>query len=369
MGIASILLLIAAAAGVPPQARELPAQSVDHVATMEVRESGCLSCRDHRSTIIRSGSWIREERTYPDRIEIRFSDFESGTSILFARDLEGAVLLFSVERAVAQASWRDLRRESTGNRDSALGETCEIWAIRGEYRDLESCETADGIVLWTRNPGNPDLGTSRAVSIERRSVDPAKVRPPRDLFTLAPWPHLSAVLPEDMGYEVELTSNTRGSERTDLRRRQGHVASGWHEGRHDEGTIFWAGDGTNQFSYAVDVEGRALSLSVQRSDYGFRLDGGGRWEGVPGRRPESLLGELCTWQDETSIRSTDIHLQCRTVDGVPLMLEHDWHWDDTTDVYRARRVIRRQLAAADLAPPPEATQWATWGIDPSELAR
>jgi len=365
MGVTEILLLLAAFVDAPPHARHLPTAAVDHVVVMEVREGMCLTCADHRSTIIRSGSWVREERTYPDRTETRYSDFGSGTSLLVARDPQGTVLMLRVERSIREGSWQRLRRQPAGRRDSALGESCEIWAVSGDYYSLESCETADGIVLWTRNPRYPNLGSSRSLSVERRPVGPEEVRPPADLFDVAPWPQRAADPSDGVGYEVVLTSDTRGTLRTEVWRRQGSLVSGWGEGRHDEGTSFWAADGVSRFSYRVDAQGRAFELTVQRSDYGLRLVRGDRWERVSGRRPVRLLGERCTWQDETSIRSTDIHYQCRTADGVPLILEYDWHWDDTTDIYRARSLVRRPLTPADFSPPPEAIRWSTWGVDPS----
>ncbi|HKR23775.1 MAG TPA: hypothetical protein VJS15_00815, partial [Allosphingosinicella sp.] len=165
------------------------------------------------------------------------------------------------------------------------------------------------------------------------------------------------------GYEVVLTSRPGGVERTTVLRRQGNLRFNRQEGR-DDGTLYFSGgDGTASYVYQVDPQGRATRLEAGLP----RLRGWGgdpRWEVVPGRRPRRVLGETCTWQDETSIRSSDIHYDCRTADGIPLMTETRWHWTGEVEIERARRLVRRPLTEADLTLPPEARDWANWGVAP-----
>ena len=62
-----------------------------------------------------------------------------------------------------------------------------------------------------------------------------------------------------------------------------------------------------------------------------------------------------------TIRSTDISTM-PNADDVLLMTETRWHWTGETQIERARSVVRRPLTEADFAAPPEAVEWATWGV-------
>lgn len=370
MGVAAFLSALAvqaatAAAPPPPGAEYLPAQSVDHVVVMDERRGDCSNCPLHRRTITRSGSWVKDERIESDGVSTIYSDFASGTSFTLYRSRAGVPETLMVERNFDPGGSYGVRRHATGRRESALGEPCEIWTLTTTLLQMEqeSCETADGILLWGRHIGRV---SPVAVSVERRPVRPEEVRPPADLFALVQWPRLEpAPAAAPRGYEVVLTSRSRGDERTTILRNQGNFSSTRQEGRRGEGVHYWAGGGAASYSYQVDSRGRAKRLEVGLPRLRGWGGGAARREAVPGRAPVRLLGERCTWQDETSISSTDTSYECRTADGVPLMLEYRWHWDTATiDIYRARSLVRRPLTEADLAPPPEARDWATWGVTP-----
>jgi hypothetical protein len=49
------------------------------------------------------------------------------------------------------------------------------------------------------------------------------------------------------------------------------------------------------------------------------------------------------------------------------MLEYRWHWDSGIDVFVARRLLRRPLTDADLAPPQGARSWESWGVAPAAI--
>lgn len=348
---------------------DAPPIAADHAVVMDVVESPGIGSGPNRRTIIRSGQWVREERAYADRTETAYADLAAGTTYRIVRDPAGAVQRLTVERYRAGDRVHAVSRAATGRRDNALGEACEIWAITGQYYHVESCETADGIQLWSRFPSpgaGPDIFAARAISIERRPVRPEEVRPPADFFRLAPWPTLSAT--GQAGYEVRLVSTTRGEARVQVRRQRADSGSGRSDS--DDGTrYFWASNGIARYSYRAEADGRPIKLEVElRSASPFggafrRLD---RWVPVRDRRVRTVLGERCTWQDETSIQSTDIHYECRTRDGIPLMLEDDWHWDDVTDIWTARSLARRALTEGDMAPPPPAVDWAAWGVAPRQ---
>jgi hypothetical protein len=364
-GLATILLALAAqsAAPVPPPPGiyGLPTESVDHVAVMNDWRADCSNCQARRRTITRSGRWVKDETVELDGIVTIYSDFGSGTSITLRRNREGVLDTLLVERNFDPEPVGHLRRERTGRSDTALSETCEIWALTSALLGTatESCETADGIPLWTRHR---ERVYSRAVSVQRRIVRPEEARPPVDLFDQIGWPQLDLVeAGSQSGYEVRLASRSRGVERTTVLRGQGHFRSGSREGRRDEGWHYWATDGTSSYSYQVDRRGRAIRLEGGRPRHRIGL-GSPRWEAVANRGPVRVLGERCIWQEDMSFQSTDTVYQCRTDDGLPLMLEFDWHWDSVTDIYRARRVSRRPLRVVDVAVPHEAVDWGTWGV-------
>jgi hypothetical protein len=369
MRVAFILFTLAVpsvgpAAATPPEAEYLPAQAVDHVVVMDERRADCSNCPLHRRTITRSGSWVKDERSYSDRTETIYSDFASGTSFTLHRNREGALVTLLVERNFEPEGRYGVRRRPTGRRDSGLGEPCEIWTLTTtlSQTEQESCESADGVLLWSRSHGQV---SPQAVSVERRPVRPEEVRPPADLLDRVPWPRFDRAAPMGQGgYEVELTSRSRGTERTSTLLSQGSLHSSRSEDRRDEGLTFVAGDGRTSYRYQVDVRGRAVQLQAGLPR--LRLnDIPARWEQVAGRNARRVLGEQCTWQINASLQSTDTHYQCRTTDGVPLMLEFNWHWDSVIDIYTARRVMRRPLTAADIAPPAAALDWASWGVTPA----
>jgi hypothetical protein len=366
IALAALLLAVAPAATpthAPPGLADAPPFAVDHVVVMDVRESACIGCGDNRRTIVRAGQWVRVESVYADRTETLYADLATGTSYLIVRDRTGVVQRLKVER-YSENDVFDLRhRAPTGRRDSALGQSCEIWTISGQYYHEESCETVDGIQLWARFPspgGGQDIFAVRAISVDRHAVRPEDVRPPRDFFRLAPWP----VLAENgqAGYEVRLVSTTRGAARQQVRRRQGGLRSGQNDsdnGTHD----FGASSPLSHYFYKTEADGRPLTLEVERwSASHFRRDARlvERWERLDGRPTRTVLGERCTWQEDTSFRSTDQHYECRTGEGIPLALEDHWDWDSVVDRWTARSLLRRPLSEADISPPAPAVDWATW---------
>ncbi len=347
----------------PPDAQELPAVASDHVVA-RVREGRC--CGHRRRTITRSGSWVRDERLYADRSETSYSDFASGTSLRIWRDSTGEVQKVAIERSRSRRSSLFIRRTPTGRRDTALGEPCTIWSLAAEGYRLESCETADGIQLWRRHPSPRDgsnLSSEDAVLVERRPVRPDEVRPPADFFRLMPPIRTDAATgPDSSGYEVRLVSRGSGRAREQVRRESGSLASGHFD--QDGMRSYWGSDGATAFSYRTDGDGVPISLEISRIDTEGPRPVPARWEPVPGRRPRSVLGERCTWQQRADIRSTDIRHECRTADGIALMTFTDPHWDSRDVHYRATHLSRGPLARGAFAVPAAALDWAAWGVAP-----
>lgn len=350
----------------------MPAQAADHVVVVE--QAAMHGSLARRREIRRSGPWLREETFARDRPGLSHSNFASGTTFQIARDPLGAILGVTASRDEPGEYFR-YRRTPTGRHDNVLGEDCQVWSLvrigdaDGEGIEVQACETADGIQLWSRALSRRNgtlLSDERAISLERRPVQPGEVLPPADFFSRAPWPTLAGA-GAARGYEVVLASTSRGRRLETVVRGQSGAGGSRSDDHIDGDRSYWATDGTRRLSYRAGADGRPLRLSVEvieaASPRPVRLLSG-RWEALPGRRAERVLGERCTWQEETSIRSTDAHYECRTADGVPLMLEDHWHWDSIVDRYRAERVARRPLTGADLSVPAAATDWASWGVAP-----
>lgn len=361
-----MLLALAAQGAVappPPGGEYFPRQAVDHVVVMEDWRGDCSNCPVRRRTITRSGNWLKDELVEFDGVVTTYSDFRSGTTFTLHLNREGVPENLVVERNFHPDGQYQVHRQPTGRRDSNLGQPCAIWTVSSALLQTatESCETSDGIVLWRRWR---DRVSPRALSVERRAVRAEEVRPPPNLFALVRWPRFDPAVGTETGYEVVLTSRSRGRERTSALRRQGNLTSNRQDGRDDDGVYYSAGDGTVHYTYHVDERGRATKLEV--GVRGLLLGGEPRWEAVPGRRPQRILGETCIWQDYMTIRSTDIRYYCRTADDVLLMTETRWHWTGETEIERARSLVRRPLTESDLAPPPEAVEWANWGVTSPE---
>jgi hypothetical protein len=361
MGVAAFLSALAvqaaAPAAAPPGADNLPAQAVDHIVVMEDRRADCATCASYRRTITRSGSWAKDEHAYADHSETIYSDFASGTSFTLRRNRAGVLERLLIERDFETRGRSGMRRARTDRRDTLLGETCEIWTVTSRLlsTETETCETADGIMLWRRFL---DRVSPRAVSVERRAVRPEEVRPPAGLFAEAPWPTLDRRSAAGaVGYEVQLAVGR--DDMTALRGQGGNV-SGWSRDPRD-GLSVWGTGGDRRFSYRADAKGRPVRLEVDlHGDRGYVA----RWEAVAGRPPRRVLGESCIWQDDANTWSSDESFDCRTADGIPLLLETSWHWTGETEIKRARSLARRPLTDADMAPPPGTRDWASWGVTP-----
>jgi len=264
--------------------------------------------------------------------------------------------------------------------ERVLGEDCEIWrttrvqAIAGADLELLSCDTADGVQLWSRAVGfrGVIIAESRTLSFRRRPVSRDEVRPPADLLRWAYWRNLPAreVLPvwpsrRPRDYELHQQGGEHG-ERARLLRSHGDWTytdriRGWG-GRHvriDNRIIL--------FDYEAETDGRPIALVIHRLHPGQagRDDSSGYLPIAP-PASERLIGETCTWSNPGTIgevvRISGDHRYCVTADGLPLrVIEHHHGWIANLT---ATRLIRRPPPLDAVMPPAEAFDWARWGIEP-----
>jgi hypothetical protein len=340
-----------------------PSRAADHVVQLEVVE-GRGSAGD-RSIVYRSGNLIRSDSTQYGRSTWNtYTDLARGLVVSSARDSNGDLERVGIDRALALPR----RLPPTGRRDRALGESCTVWRLTQENRDTgtEICETDDGILLWEAfwypRPTDRTVMYRRATAVERRAVRPAELLPPRDLLALAltPPPATPAAATEP-DYEVEMAGEDPAEGHYVLRR-HGRFFSNVRQASGER--VQYVGNGAVTVEFREDEAARPLSLSIQRAGSGPFDRIIARWERVPGRRPERLLGETCTWQENVAIQSMDWDHECRTADGITLKTESWSHWTQRTRRFTARRVSRRPLSETDFAPPARALDWAHWGLTP-----
>jgi hypothetical protein len=294
----------------------------------------------------------------------------------YSTDQHGRVRGLGLARSAN--SYERLLRERTGRRDHAVGEACEIWRVyrpdeaRDTIRGIESCETADGIQLWTRAQYSSGfVQLSRMISLRRRPVEPAEVRPAAHLLRWSDWRDLSPPGPAPTrrltGYEVRLESLQRaGATQTQVMRRRGDWT--YLEAIRGDGSRIVALDNRAMFlSYQAGPDGRPTNLSLQlMAPEQLRAIDNVRYEPISPRQSEQVLGETCLYSQqagpEAVIVTSGTHRECMTGDGL-LLRYFSAHRVLQADL-TATALSRRAPPLAALMPPREAFDWRAWGIQP-----
>jgi hypothetical protein len=351
----------------PPEAHMAPPLAADHIAVMAVNRGHGPPGED-RHMVMRSGSWIREERTSQGRTAFYHSELRAGVSIAYVRDPGGNISYFTVSRHPDDDQYHLMRRAPTGRSARALGERCRLWSTTrlneqpGEGVKWLSCETRDGIQLWTRAESMRSgsiLRSARAISVERRRLRLEEVRPPATLFDLAIWLD-GARFPREAAtrYAVRFAAS-RGLPGTRIVRRQGDWTYSERPGA-DGGRSVTIENGVASYSYTEQADGRPIHLQLQRRPAGEPPAAEGDWRLIEHRAAATVLGESCRWLVPVNVPTDTTHNECRTEGGVPLMLE-EGGWGSVTR-YTATDVSRAPLAADDFAPPDRSLDSAAWGI-------
>lgn len=349
----------------PPEAHMAPPRATDHIATMVVSR-GYGPPGEDRHLVMRAGGWIREERTSQGRTVFVHSDLGSGVSINYARDSAGRIFYLQADRHPASDRYHVMRRVPTGRRGRALGERCEVWSTTrvgerpGEGVNWLSCETRDGVQLWTRAESlrsGSVLGSARATSVERRPLRREEVRPPAALLDLASWRE-GSVFPAAATPRYDVRFEAAGGGGVRILRRQGEWTYSERPGL-DGGRRLDIRNDVAFFGYEEEVGGRPVRLNLQRRRDDQPVDEE-RWNLIDHRAPETMLGETCRWMVPANLPTDTTHNECRTADGVPLALE-EGSWGTSTR-YVAVSATRAPLTATAFAPPPRSSDWAAWGI-------
>jgi len=311
-----------------------------------------------RTTIRRSGSRLREDDP-GDPNQTTYTDLHSGLTVIVTVERDGSARELSVEPGGLRS---ERRLPPTGRRDRALGESCTVsrlvnQAPTGDPSGTEVCETADGIPLWMArwSAAPPETHIwGRAVSLERRPIRAAELRLPDLAAEAARFLRTARNTPRAVDYEVRFAaySPNAGEEVT---RRHGGLLS-WEGSEGGVRDVTLTGD-EGEIAYSEDAAGRPLSLRINatsRRPQSWRL-----W---PNRPAEQVLGETCLWYSVTTNGGLDGSGECRTADGIPLRTESYYHLSSEPLRRTATSVSRRPLTDADVALPPRAFDWASWGV-------
>lgn len=357
-------------ASAAPEAPFLPLPDApDYVATILVKLSHGPTYREIRTF---HDGWMRIDGSFDQKAYRSTSYFgPGGLFITFAREptaqSEGHDWLH-IMRGPATAHlvrWGDSPFK-TGERQTVLGEGCEVWNLsktlgRPNARRL-SCVTPDGIELWSRIEGDFLPGTSfDIIEMVRKPVTPDEVLPPGDKLELKSWLTTPTVpRPSNSPGDVTVIMQSRLNASPDL----------WVQTRTIRRHYPWTytedvdGKGGRKITFKNEVErlsvffqndaaGEPLRLSVQKALRAFAD------QTLPeSSRTETILGETCMVSEK---RFREGHSsRCRTADGVMLR--------DTTSERGAIYdlvAVKLDRAPVDLdavLPPARLFVRANWGI-------
>lgn len=332
----------------PPNAEFAPSRAVDHVAVMSVNPNSHRPSDIHRAIVARSGDWMRTDRGIDGR-SVGYSNFATGVSIEIVRDEAGQVRELSASRHRAGDTVHVYARVRTGERDSHLGETCDIWRMTAQREPSPvwlTCVTYDGVELWSRTlySNGEIMASAQAISVERRPVRAEEVRPPAEAFNWETWRASAPRTRRAPNDEVRLAL---GRERRVIRRRDGWTYRG-QPARY--GSLRHEGAGI-ELSYLIGEDSRPLELSIERIPGDPRPPN----PGVSLERTDFVVGERCAWFDMMPETEDAGLSECRTRDGAILVVS-EFTWA-TGRRFTATSIRRNVVSAADMRPPLAAFAW------------
>jgi hypothetical protein len=366
----AILCLAAGSAAADPPFVPADVNPPDYVVTMVESLYGKEAAKRN---VAHHGGWTRIDRiedTY--RSVVHFSvngvagvhDQRSVSSTSFTRGFD--------------LSYRGHAPRNTGERQTHLGETCTVWEVSRPGREVPSgsglfhlsCITDDGIELWQRSIyGSNVITSAEATRVERRTVAPDEVKPPRTLLTLDWWDREapmagSAILGSETIMELSGQSADAGkSIRTTRQRGQWQsmeeTVSGVRrrlEIVHDSGRM--------GFEYAYDELGAPKRLTITRpasTPEDTATTTSAMWNET--NRSETILGETCRWFHLMAMGDFG-RSRCLTNDGVTLKD----HWrlrglEGVVQEWTAVRITRIPVNLDEIKPSAELLDPHVWGIE------
>ena len=349
-----------------------PRRAVDHVVTY-ASWRGWGPRDGDRAVIVRHGGLVRLEtrliatlRAGEAAVDISFSNLATGASMSVHRDAQGALdgaTLWQGVSEQAQSPGDRHRLVRTGAFEEIAGERCRAWRAEPETEDgvtYSACISADGIVLRDRalsRDGNA-MSERRALSVERRPVAPAEVLPPREALDWARW---TSVPSRPLGENYSLRLVGRGPGGDELHR--AFLTDGFFKVEEQR-----TGNGITLL--AIAGSGVALSynnvhrpyLTISRASGLSGSGPGSPFASAPmaDREPLRPLGEPCQWFDASVGVQDYSRIECRTADGLPLIIEERGR-GGLRGRWEAVSLSRGRTSAGSVRPPAGLLSWRRWG--------
>lgn len=363
------LVAVCLAAAAPP-ARLEPARLAGFVDLFAPQAKGKdyeLRMAAYRGDVIRTeyitrrrGDWVRVERKEDGRTLTQQVHLPTGMVVERSDAPAGGVETFSLRAPDPDATPNiDYASKPTKRSWKAAGQKCRIWEV---YRGVEAgyttftrlgCVTRDGIEVarWTTGRTGADIG-ERVVGyyLYRGTIKDVEIQPSAASLDTARWfPEPSAASSDEVVLKAEDTSET-----LTIRRRGARTYS---ETVNADGSrnIFVDGGGGATVSASVGADGAPRSYIARRGQAPVALPV------VKLDRPaETVLGLACDWYDAMPYVADAERHECRTSDGLVMIVRMSAEGRQTT--FRAAALSRRALSNVELLPPAWLLDLSRWGV-------
>jgi hypothetical protein len=348
-----------------------PRSGVDHVVTY-VSWRGWGPRDGDRAIVARHGALVRLEtrliatrRSGEAEVETSFSNLATGASMSVARDAQGAlagVSLWQGQREEDQLPIFRHRLVQSREYEEIAGERCAIWRAEPETGDgvrYSACVSADGVLLrdTVLSRDGSTMSERRAISVERRPVAPAEVLPPREALDWSRWARMPPQ-PHAANYALSLAGRgPDGGERHRTFLADGVFKAEEQRTGNEITLLTIAGAGVG-----LTYSGERPQLTIARADdpSGPGPDSQFLSEPMADREPLRRLGEVCNWTNASVGVSDFSRIECRTADGLPLIVE-EHSWGSLSGRWEAVSLSRGRTSAGSLRPRADLLNWTRWG--------
>lgn len=353
-----------------------PRKAVDQIVTYALWR-GWGSKDGDRAIVYRKGPLIRDETFYigskrkdePPH-HSRFANLETGATVSRQFDSNGSLESVSIGGPRSDARSQAYTLTQTEAFETIAGEQCASWIAHPKKSDgvtYSACITSDGVVLrdTAHYRDGKVMEERRALKVERRNVLRTDVLPPRELLDWNAWTSRAPIAGNPstgrpINYALTLSKaelypqpGARNEQTVKTYRANGPWVS---EANCSDSTlqdlkIFGP---TANFGFFND---RFLTIT-----HNLRLAPIHRDPPLSHstrKAASSALGEECEWYDSGNRVMDYSRDECRTKDGVPMMIDEislgsGKHWD-------AAELKRGQVPSGPIRPPARLLDWRYWG--------
>lgn len=333
-----------------------------------------------RITVWRHGNLIRQKTKYIgskrdfDAAEVTdYSNLATGAAFQGVLRGPGERSGFTIWRRNETQPTRDrYLLVSTDGIRTIVGERCRIWRADpiAEKASISTgvkrraCITRDGVVLydaWLYSSG--EVAEERtALKVERRMVAASEVLPPKEAMNWGAWMARAKGLtpvstPRPRNYDLLLKREGSWNDYPDTVRYR--ASDGWELVEESARAKLL------RFHFYHSTSALRLRTSSSRLEISFSpAPKVGAWDAgtkpLDRDPPRKILGEECRWFNTTVNVSDYSRYECRSKDGIPLIVEEGREGGDEPTL-TAVSVSREKTKVGDLMPPRGLLRWSKWG--------